>query len=742
MSNPVDRLAVKTVLLYLLNDLPSKPTVNTRSWVQETEPDRSLTFKHELVMTQQLAFVSAYSPEPLHVTAICVEEGISRDRLVIRYAVNTGKHEKLHDGLTKIARVLENEAMNVNSSPTHHEALFEALVSLNHRRILSRLRSRHTCSSRTKKKPPILQKLDRARSLLRNSPVDDTRIKGFASDVADLRTEFRCLEEMAPAQARSSNSEHLLRSLVRGIHSFLQRHERDLRLIPSDPANWSGDGDATNSLIRQLNKIGRYVEACEELLRVARRYRRLFSNITIEFVDLQQKGSKLSRESAQDIDGAIDDICTRETISRLSARRHKPVLNTQERIKERLCEKSRLHAEIQLVLFYESYIGSGLIQPRVICSSKSACYLCHLLFKLHGGYHIPSSHGRLYDSWKWPAPTRLGRSGVEVSLDRLLPGFSDEIDRKISNCLNSEGPRRRNEPVESGLDLRAAMTPSVVSFLSRRSGSIRSDATVRQQLGDITEEADTERELIPLCPSQQLAETQMVDSALTVRNLSCSDENDRRGIRSHSSHGHSVNNLLSNNLPSCASSQQLVETQMIDPALAAAMNSTSSGRGATPTIRSRSLHDNNPSYSPHSNNSPPIIIPPPEPRSTSRRGIQAQAPPIHLRKGELALHTFNTENSFLQVHLPDLHLHVEYDPPSLPSDLSEEERLRGVVVPFRIEIEYLPSSSNGSSVQDWIVDLEKEVNCISEKATPEGILFSPEGLLLRHKCTLLRLRAG
>jgi hypothetical protein len=75
-------------------------------------PGRTLTFKHEISITQQLAFICAYSDNPLHVLATCVEEEIERHCLVIRFAANTGKHEVLVDGLKVISRILQNEAIN------------------------------------------------------------------------------------------------------------------------------------------------------------------------------------------------------------------------------------------------------------------------------------------------------------------------------------------------------------------------------------------------------------------------------------------------------------------------------------------------------------------------------------------------------------------------------------------------------------------------------------------------------
>ena len=132
MANPVDRLSVKTVLLSLVNDLPEQSSVNASSryiGTQESQPGRTLTFEHERSITQQLAFISAYSDDPLHVLATCVEEEIPRESLIIRFAANTGKHEVLVDGLTAISRILQNEAINGSVSLRNDIILYYQLAN-------------------------------------------------------------------------------------------------------------------------------------------------------------------------------------------------------------------------------------------------------------------------------------------------------------------------------------------------------------------------------------------------------------------------------------------------------------------------------------------------------------------------------------------------------------------------------------------------------------------------------------
>lgn len=115
MATPLDLLSAKIALLSLLTDLPEPPSINESSRYtkgEKPQPDRTLPFKHEVSITQHLAFICAYSDSPLHVLAICVEEAVTKDSLMIRLAVNTGKHEVLINGLKVMSQILQDEATN------------------------------------------------------------------------------------------------------------------------------------------------------------------------------------------------------------------------------------------------------------------------------------------------------------------------------------------------------------------------------------------------------------------------------------------------------------------------------------------------------------------------------------------------------------------------------------------------------------------------------------------------------
>ena len=114
MANAIGLLAAKVALLSLVINKPENPSdTNSNKFVgvEFSLPCRALSPGHELCISQQLAFICAYSEHALHVMATCVEE-TAKGYLIIRVAANTGTHAALVDGLKQIARILQNEAVN------------------------------------------------------------------------------------------------------------------------------------------------------------------------------------------------------------------------------------------------------------------------------------------------------------------------------------------------------------------------------------------------------------------------------------------------------------------------------------------------------------------------------------------------------------------------------------------------------------------------------------------------------
>jgi hypothetical protein len=86
---------------------------------------------------------------------------------------------------------------------------------------------------------------------------------------------------------------------------------------------------------------------------------------------------------------------------------------------------SKIHAEIQIVAFCE--MNAQKLFPRVVSSSKDACFLCDTFIQLYGRMHTPRAHGRLYPGWRLP---RLPEFGA------LQQRFNERLDESLRHDIS------------------------------------------------------------------------------------------------------------------------------------------------------------------------------------------------------------------------------------------------------------------------------------------------------------------
>ena len=137
--------------------------------------------------------------------------------------------------------------------------------------------------------------------------------------------------------------------------------------------------------------------------------------------------------------------------------------------------KPKIHAEIQLVFFYEQ--RTDIRRPRVICSSKSACFLCNLFIRLHGKFVMAKTHGVLYSKWTLPDINDLSLSRkARQDMNRLTDTFRNEIRLEIHKNLPHR-PAKRMHPMESLVSLqRWSGTNISVTGRSAAGGSANANA--------------------------------------------------------------------------------------------------------------------------------------------------------------------------------------------------------------------------------------------------------------------------
>lgn len=421
-----------TSLFQTLNKVPEPPKKNFLT--PGVDSSHRLSIAREKEISSNLAFLSAVSDNNLHIMAVCVEEHAEEEGLTIRVASNTGDLSGVVRGFERIARVLEGAAKRGNPKLDDREALLREIVAMDFERILSRIRSRH--SKRTRKtdgKTPLITQLSdtiRENSLKRK--VNETGREKMQA----LQVLFARLEGISNLRGNRNEAEEVLAKIVKAAYEFTKATD-----LASALENLKINPSLKEHLPKAMTKLGQYFSAASDLVSAARdRSCRLFRNIRIEPFQIQVP--PFIKESPC----SSIPLALKKPKGNLQIRRIKEAEKSlQKRVSEITEGGRKVHAEVQLLFFYE--LHPNLPRPRFICSSKKACYLCNLFLHIHGGFLSPQTHGKLYDTWILP-------DWIEIPADRyphfamMTKDFKETLERKIEQDLRST-PKPYPDPDES-----------------------------------------------------------------------------------------------------------------------------------------------------------------------------------------------------------------------------------------------------------------------------------------------------
>jgi hypothetical protein len=216
------------------------------------------------------------------------------------------------------------------------------------------------------------------------------------------------------------------------------------------------------SLEDTVRKLGQYYKASLELVLAARRSKcRLFQKIRVErFQTSVPDHIKQSSKSGSALP-LIKHLLRSPDTSKLLGRFNNSQSFADAAILRRLNNSRsgiKVHAEIKLLFFYEAH--PEITRPRVICASKSACYLCDLFIRLHGEFQTPGTFGKFNERWILPDWLDTIPSDRLQPLRIVVEQFSMILDSEIGLALKS--PKRLPDPLESTVGLSAQWSSSTV----------------------------------------------------------------------------------------------------------------------------------------------------------------------------------------------------------------------------------------------------------------------------------------
>jgi hypothetical protein len=313
-------------------------------------------------------------------------------------------------------------------------------------------------SSKNRGKPPIVPRLGDA---ICGSSASKAQPEISDKQLASLRRNMNALQMVYVRMGKlkfpldiSPDTQKLLTELVKCAYEVGNHPSLKAVLVHSKMHQQEWE-----SVHSAIYKVGRYYSASGFLICAAQKLR-IFRNIVIETLSPPAEmppidGINDRRVSVSDLlDGLFPTLSNKKKqalkksgyaiIGREPAR-------ADAAVSEPLSHNYRVHAEVQLVIHYAQKENDGIPQPRVICASKSACFLCNLFLKYDGQFYTPKTHGRLYAQWtiprnnNAPVPTALAKRFGQV-----LEQTQEVVVGEIKKALEL-GKVTVNDPHESVL---------------------------------------------------------------------------------------------------------------------------------------------------------------------------------------------------------------------------------------------------------------------------------------------------
>jgi OTT_1508-like deaminase len=554
-------LAEDIALLNMLTREPGRPSKNplpisSQSFADDNKQNpcnRELTFKYERDIVDSLSFLSATTSDPDKVMALCVEESHGREGILIRVAANTGDLEKLKVRIQKMANLLQAEATYslMSRSPftkgppqpgdnsvlnaENYRSLLQEVIGISRNRIFCRLRTKHAPPHRKSGRVPGIPQL----ACVVASRNGDYEWEILKTRTIVLRDYFKELEDMEGDVARSPASNDCLVCILETAHEISSSHDLTT-LITALPNTGKLGPDLKKSLPALIQKLGHYIVATRRLLRYARKIQS-FGIIQVETIKIDPLVPRPIRDglSVPQPANISNRYLGNPGTAKQLRKRFGELSSLQSALDTNMSQgRYKVHAEMQLLCFYSISPPAQRHLPRVICSSKNACFLCDLFVSLDGRFHMAQTHGVLYPKWALPDFSSIKfADGERERLVAVIEKFGRAIHTKVRDTLNLP-EQKRLHPNESVLLIPPELTPSVLSLADKpmQEGPIVAAALPLVQ-GTASERSATETLVSPAMTSPLDSSMRQKSASTTRTSINGSEHGgnsyEKRGSVSH-----------------------------------------------------------------------------------------------------------------------------------------------------------------------------------------------------------------
>ncbi|PYI36394.1 hypothetical protein BP00DRAFT_483567 [Aspergillus indologenus CBS 114.80] len=384
--------------------------------------------------------------------AVCIEEDSKNDTLNVVLAINKVTALDGNDVLHQVQRGCDAifallAKVSVSDCSSIKEQIFELIISMCSSRILSRLRLCPSTKDKMKRSfKDTLYELGQALTQLKKRLPHDSSLLESLETMSDRTKETR---KALDAWSRHQVTPRLV-EVVESIYR-IQKIGQLQALLDRIP-NIHMSPSARESMANIVGKVSRCREAARLLYRTAKGVPLARKMRTVPvYLPAEAFARPYTETYTPDLLKKIAEMSYRGTQQKLLKEICSVLKMNEKQAKNQFCrqvennlKKAKIHAEVQIIAYCE--LRSGWRLPRVICSSKDACFLCNLFIKTYGKMYTPRSRGRLYPAWCLPCLPQL--EGLE---QRFCQALQNKFEASCSALLTTRRRVLHPPPVESTL---------------------------------------------------------------------------------------------------------------------------------------------------------------------------------------------------------------------------------------------------------------------------------------------------
>ncbi|KAH7250348.1 uncharacterized protein BKA55DRAFT_511937 [Fusarium redolens] len=396
----LDRFVLHSALLRLIDPVRGQPT---RSTLDEN-PDGSFLGAWQLQQKflDSFALVCSTSSSGAETaTAVCLE---THDQVgsILRLARNHGLTPKDLAGLERVLQVLREVSRREKLSTQAEPEILQLVAELDRGRILS-------IAERIEKRG-IRYFLQKTQSGVYDSQLQSERFRIWLEN---------CPFTASPSPIQNwscANTVMLIHWASEARWHYAEQLQTLLKLDESQSQAW----------LDNLHKVARYHSAIKSMVKFAVKEPDIFVKIVIRQINAPNTRRFKFPSNKAPLLAVVRTLVGKDTDSTMEKlEKHLGTQDVEARLRRACRLDLTLHAEMQIVVFYEG--NPGLVpRIRLIGTSKKACFLCDKYLRHHPlRLQASACHQKIYPSWMPPPYYKVPGNSTKVPFIKL----SDDIEK-------------------------------------------------------------------------------------------------------------------------------------------------------------------------------------------------------------------------------------------------------------------------------------------------------------------------